>query len=142
MKVRIARHQANAIEVARFLAAHPLVRRVHFPGLTDHPGHEVHRRQSSGPGSVLSFETGDESARLALTGALRQFTVSVSFGCVSSSASLPCRMSHASIPPEVRRARSLPEDLVRLSIGIEDPADLLEDLAQALERSACAAAIA
>jgi cystathionine beta-lyase len=80
----------------------------------------------------LSFETGSPERSRRVVEALRLFSIAVSFGGVGSTASLPCRMSHASIPEEVRRARALPEDLVRLSLGIEDGQDLLDDLEQAL----------
>ena len=134
--LRVERQQQNACRVADFLAAHPLVRRVHFPGLTDHPGHVLHRRQARGPGALVSFETGSVALSQRLVEATRLYTISVSFGSVCSLASLPCRMSHASIPAEVRARNAFPEDLVRLSIGIEDVDDLIEDLQQALTLAA------
>jgi cystathionine beta-lyase len=126
--IRMRQAQESAHAVARFLAAHPRVTRVHWPGLREHPGHALHARQASGPGSVISFETGSFAFSRALVEALRLFTISVSFGSVGSQASLPCCMSHKSVP---RGSHALPEDLVRLSIGIEDAHDLLEDLDQA-----------
>jgi cystathionine beta-lyase len=138
LAVRLDRQEANAQRIAAFLAAHPRVRRVHFPGLADHPGHAVHRAQADGDGSVLSFETGDRELSRRIVEAARLFTVSVSFGGVGSFASLPCAMSHASIPEVVRRARHLPEDLIRLAVGIEDADDLIADLEQAIERAAAA----
>jgi len=135
LSLRLDRQQATAARVAVFLARRPEVRAVHFPGLKGHPGAELHASQAAGPGGVLSFETGDVEASRRVVESLRLFSISVSFGGVGSSASLPCRMSHASIPAEVRRARRLPEDLVRLSIGIEDADDLIEDLARALASS-------
>jgi len=81
---------------------------------------------------VVSFETGSAERSRRIVEALDLFAIAVSFGGVGSTASLPCRMSHASIPEDVRRARALPEDLVRLSIGIEDAGDLLGDLERAL----------
>lgn len=133
LAVRLDRQETNAHRVAAYLAAHPKVRRVHYPGLATHPGHALQERQAAGAGPVLSFETGSFATSRHLAEATRLFTLAVSFGSVSSLISLPCRMSHASIPPEVRHDRQLPEDLVRLAVGIEDGEDLVEDLAQALE---------
>ncbi len=130
--LRVREQERNARKLARFLHKHPLVRRVHYPGLPDHPGHTLHRRQASGFGSVLSFETGDFERSRRIVESLELFAIAVSFGSVHSQASLPCRMSHASIPESVRRARSLPDDLVRLSIGIEDARELRQDLERAL----------
>jgi cystathionine beta-lyase len=132
LSLRVERQQASARRVAQLLSSHPAVAEVLWPGLPEHPGHAVHARQSKGPGAVVSFRTGSVAASEAVVRALRLFTIAVSFGSVASSVTMPCRSSHASIPEEVRRARAFPEDLVRLSIGIEDPEDLLEDVAVAL----------
>ncbi len=132
LSLRVERQQATAARVAAFLAAHPAVRRVHFVGLAGHPGALTHARQASGPGAVVSFETGDAEVSRRLVEGLALFPITVSFGGVGSSASLPCRMSHASIPASVRAARRLPEDLVRLSIGIEAADDLIADLSRGL----------
>lgn len=130
--VRVDRQEATARRVAAFLAEHPAVTRLHYPGRHDHPGHALQRRQARGFGPVVSFETGSVARSAALVDALELFPVAVSFGGVGSTASLPCRMSHASIPESVRQARRLPEDLVRLSVGLEDPDDLIADLEHAL----------
>ncbi len=134
LAVRLDRQQANAQRIAEYLSRHPGLTAVSYPGLADHPGHDLHCRQARGAGAVISLETGSVEASAKLVEALQLFSITVSFGSVGSLASLPCRMSHASIPPEVRRARALPEDLVRLAIGIEDVDDLLADLDQALSR--------
>ena len=105
------------------------MRRVHYAGLPDHPGHAVHARQARGPGVLISFETGSLELSRRVVEETQLFTISVSFGSLSSLISLPCRMSHASIPEE---ERTLAPDLVRLSVGIEDPEDLIADLSQAL----------
>jgi cystathionine beta-lyase len=131
--VRLDRAQDNAGKIARRLARHPLVKHVHFPGLEEHPGHALHFRQARGSGSLVSFETGDADLSRRVVESLELFTISVSFGSVGSLASLPARMSHQSIPSSVRAERSLPDDLVRLSIGIEDARDLVADLERALE---------
>ena len=136
LAVRLERQEENASRIAGFLARHPLVERVHFPGLADHPGAALHAAQSAGPGMVVSFETGSTARSERFVDALELFAIAVSFGGIGSTVSLPCRMSHASIPEEVRRARRLPDDLVRLSIGIEDADDLIGDLARALAASA------
>jgi cystathionine beta-lyase/mevalonate kinase len=130
LAVRMDRQQTNAILVASYLES--LGFKVNFPGLASHPGKDIHDAQASGPGSVLSFETGDKELSERIVGATRLWGISVSFGCVNSLISMPCLMSHASIDPKVRAARRLPEDLIRLCVGIEDSRDLLEDLEAAL----------
>ena len=133
--VRLDRQQASAQRVAEHLATHPQVSRVHYPGLDTHPGRAIHFRQARGAGSLISLlPRRPEMARI-LVESTQLFRISVSFGSVGSLASLPSRMSHSSIPPEVRASRALPEHLVRLSIGLEDAEDLIEDLDQALEEA-------
>jgi cystathionine beta-lyase len=136
LAVRLDRQQRTAHRIASRLRARGLA--VHYPGLRQDPGHARLRTQSKGAGAVVSFETGSTDASARLVDSLRLFSTSVSFGSIHSSASLPCRMSHAAIPADVRRARRLPEDLVRLSIGLEDPADLIQDLEQALSAAGLA----
>jgi cystathionine beta-lyase len=135
LALRLRAQERTARRLARFLVGHPAVTRVHYPGLPSHPGRALHASQASGAGSVLSFETGSLEHSRALLEELGLFAIAVSFGSVGSQASLPCSMSHASIPPQTRAARGLPEDLVRLSIGIEDAQDLERDLASAFERA-------
>jgi cystathionine beta-lyase len=134
--VRLERAQATARAIAGELARHPLVRAVHYAGLASHPGRAVHEEQARGAGSVLALETGSLELSRALVHAVRTFSLTVSFGSVASSISLPCSMSHASVPAQRRAAWGLPADLVRLSIGIEDARDLRDDLVGALERAA------
>jgi cystathionine gamma-synthase len=128
--VRMDRHQANAARIAEFLLDHPAVSAVLYPGLPDHPGHEVAAKQMSGFGGMLSFRlAGGEEAALKVCERARLFTLAESLGGVESLIEHPGRMTHASAagsPLEV------PGDLVRLSVGIEDVEDLLADLAQAL----------
>jgi cystathionine beta-lyase len=103
-----------------------------YPGLESHEGFSIHRRQAEGDGGVLSFTTGDPDLSARLVEATRLFRIAVSFGSVGSTISLPCRMSHASIPPALRDRLGPPEDLVRVSVGIEDVDDLIDDLRRAL----------
>lgn len=133
--LRVERQQASARKVAAFLAEHEAVKRVYYAGLPEHPGREVLERQAAGPGSVLAFETGDRAISRAVIERCRLFKTTVSFGSINSTISLPWCMSHASIPEEVRRERALPEDLVRISVGIEDAEDLIGDLERALEEA-------
>ncbi|KAG8904660.1 cystathionine beta-lyase [Tulasnella sp. 403] len=130
LAIRMERQQSTAIQVARYLSSLGFV--VHYPGLEDHPGYEIHQKLASGPGAVLSFTTGDKSMSERIVGGTRLWGISVSFGAVNSLISMPCVMSHASIDPAVRAARGLPEDLIRLCVGIEHPTDLIEDLEIAL----------
>lgn len=131
--VRIERQQRGARRVAAWLRSRPGVGEVYFPGTGDCESAVVHASQAGGPGVVISFRTGDAGASRALVESLELFSIAVSFGSVNSTASLPCRMSHASIPDAVRAARRMPEDLVRLSIGLEEAEDLIGDLDRAIE---------
>jgi cystathionine gamma-synthase len=128
--VRMDRHQANAARIAEFLLGHPDVATVLYPGLPDHPGHDIAARQMSGFGGMLSFRlTGGEEQALKVCERARLFTLAESLGGVESLIEHPGRMTHASAagsPLEV------PADLVRLSVGIEDVEDLLADLDQAM----------
>eukprot|EP00123_Amoebidium_parasiticum_P009116 comp19256_c0_seq1/m.22051 comp19256_c0_seq1/g.22051 ORF comp19256_c0_seq1/g.22051 comp19256_c0_seq1/m.22051 type:complete len:390 (-) comp19256_c0_seq1:637-1806(-) len=130
LSVRIEKQQANAIRIADYLESKGL--KVNFPGLKSHSSYELHSKQASGPGAVLSFETGSTLVSQQVVEGCKIFGISVSFGCVNSLISMPCRMSHASIPAHVRKERNMPEDLIRLCVGIEDPDDLIADLDQAL----------
>jgi cystathionine beta-lyase len=131
LALRVERQNASAQKVARHLAQHNLVARVYYPGLEDHPGHKVHSRQASGAGAVISFTTGDADLSRRIVEATRLFTIAVSFGSVISSISLPCRMSHASVPASLKEKLAPPADLIRISVGIEDVDDLIEDLERA-----------
>lgn len=133
--VRIDRQQASARVVARWLADRGDLVAVHHPSLRNHPDHARHASQAMGPGVVLSFETGNEARSIEVVERLRRFSIAVSFGSVDSTASVPCRMSHASIPAALRHVAMPPRDLVRLSIGLEDPEDLIADLEHSLDSS-------
>ncbi|HEY6803256.1 MAG TPA: cystathionine beta-lyase [Pyrinomonadaceae bacterium] len=132
LALRVERQNSSAQQVARYLESQPAVTKVFYPGLTTHDGYAVHRGQSKGDGAVLSFTTGDPEFSVRLVEATRLFRIAVSFGSVGSTISLPCRMSHASIPVALRKRLGPPPDLIRLSVGIEDVEDLIDDLAQAL----------
>jgi cystathionine beta-lyase len=131
--VRLERQQANAAQIATVLSGHPAVRRVYYPTLLDKKSWAIHGRQARGNGAVLSFETGSLETSRQTVESLKLFPITVSFGGLQSSVSLPGRMSHASVPPQVAAQRQLPVDLIRLSVGIEDAEDLIADLGDALE---------
>ena len=134
LPLRMDRHNASAQVLAEYLAAHPKVSRVHYPGLPDHPQHALARRQMKGFGGLIAFELGSlERARTLLNG-VRLMSLAESLGGVETLISHPATMTHASVPPERRRQIGLTDDMVRVSVGIEDVDDLKEDLAQALER--------
>lgn len=135
LALRVEHQNRSADKIARFLSTRAEVSQVFYPGLSDHPGREIHRKQANGNGAVVSFTTGDERLSSAIAESTRLFKVAVSFGSVGSTISLPCRMSHASIPSALRDRLAPPSDLVRLSVGIEDVDDLLEDLEHAFEIS-------
>lgn len=134
LAVRMDVQQRNALIIAQTLSQQHGFR-VHYPGLESHAGHGVHKSQSSGFGAVLSFETGNAAkSELAVEGT-KIWSISVSFGCINSLISMPCLMSHASIPQHIRASRQLPEDLIRLCVGIEDVGDLIVDLENALRNA-------
>jgi cystathionine gamma-lyase len=129
LHLRMERHVANAVEIARRLESHRQVERVHFPGLASHPQHELAMRQMSGPGGMISFVLagGLEPARAFLE-AVRVFACAESLGGVESLIEHPAIMTHASVPPEARARLGSGDGLIRLSVGIEHVEDLWEDL--------------
>jgi len=134
LELRVKRHNENALEVARFLQGHDLVRAVHYPMLESHPQYELARRQMKGGGGVLSFEVAgglEEAKRFA--NALELVRVAPSLGSVESLLSIPCLTSHAMLSPEERRRAGIADGLVRLALGVESPEDLVADLSRALE---------
>lgn len=130
LKVRMDAQQANAMLIARFLESAGF--KVRYPGLKSHPQYDLHNSMARGAGAVLSFETGDIQLSERIVESAKIWAISVSFGCVNSLISMPCRMSHASIDAKTRQERGVPEDLIRLCVGIEDGEDLLDDLRSAL----------
>src|SRR5438105_1961506 len=141
LALRVERQNDSARKVAHFLKLSGKVKEVHHPGFKNHPGHEVHRSQAEGDGAVMTFTTGDEAFSRRIVEATKLFKIAVSFGSVGSTISLPYRMSHASIPLTLRQRLAPPADLVRLSVGIEDVNDLLDDLGQALTSAITASAL-
>ncbi len=135
LAVRMSAHERNAMELARLLEAQPGVSKVLYPGLASHPQHELARRQASGFGGMISFIAGDgslESGRRVFD-RFRLFTRAESLGGVESLVCHPASMTHASVPADVRHAMGFADGLLRLSVGIEDLADLRADLEQALQ---------
>jgi cystathionine beta-lyase/cystathionine gamma-synthase len=132
LALRMRAHESNALAVARYLASHPRVQQVHYPGLESHPQHALARRQMHGFGGMLSFEVGSGELARRVVQRTRLFTLAESLGGVESLIELPAPMTHASLPPEVRARLGITDGLIRLSVGIEDAADLLADLEQAL----------
>jgi len=133
LPLRMERHAANALKVARFLERHPKVARVSYPGLPSHPQHNLAARQMSGGGGMVSFFVkGSPEGTVKTLERVRYFALAESLGGVESLVSHPWTMSHASIPEPLRRAAGITPELVRLSVGIEDASDLIGDLDQAL----------
>lgn len=134
LHVRMERHALNAMKIAEYLEAHPKVDRVIYPGLRSHPQHELARKQMSGFGGMMTFfiKGGLEQARSFLEG-VRLFTLAESLGGVESLIEHPAIMTHASIPAETRKELGIHDNLIRISVGIEDVADLIADLEQALK---------
>jgi len=135
LTLRMREHEKNATEIAQFLQDHPRVRRVYYPGLHDHPGHDVAVSQMNGFSGIVSFEVkgGLAEARRVLA-RLRLFKIAESLGGVESLVELPAVMTHASIPKEERKKAGLDDGLIRLSVGIEGIQDLLDDLKRGLGR--------
>jgi len=134
LAVRMRQHEENATAVANYLKGHPAVRRVLHPGLDSHPGHEIARRQMKGFGGMVSFELdGGVAAVNAFLSRIKIFSLAESLGGVASLAEHPATMSHASMPKEFRQKIGLNDELIRLSVGLENTDDLIEDLGQALK---------
>jgi len=133
LAVRMRQHEKNAIKIANYLKGHHAVKRVFYPGLESHPGHDIARRQMKGFGGVVSLELkGGVEAVNSLLKKTRIFALAESLGGVASLIEQPVTMSHASMPEDFKKAVGITGELVRLSIGLEDSDDLIEDLEQAL----------
>lgn len=134
--VRMREHQKNALAVATFLQQRPEVAKVYYPGLAQHPGHQVAQKQMTGFSGMVSFELREESLTTQFVEALQLFILAESLGGVESLVEVPAIMTHASIPKAQREAAGIKDGLVRLSVGIEDQVDLLADLTQAFRKVA------
>ncbi len=133
LALRMERHEANARLIAQFLKSHPKVKKVYYPGLPEHPGYEVAKKQMRGFGGMISFEVKgglEESKRVCERTEI--FSLAESLGGVESLIEHPALMTHASVPREVREEKGISDSLIRISVGIEDGADLVADLEQAL----------
>lgn len=134
LPLRMERHSASGLAMARFISAHPKVRRVYYPGLPSHPQHALATQQMRGFGGMLAFDLGSlDEARRLLNG-VRLHALAESLGGVETLISHPATMTHASVPAERRAALGISDGLVRISVGLEDIDDLKEDLAQALDK--------
>jgi cystathionine beta-lyase/cystathionine gamma-synthase len=133
LAVRMAQHNLNGMAIAEFLASHPKVQTVHYPGLPSHPQHALARTQMNGFGGMVTFDVGTFEAARRVCNRVRLMALAESLGGVETLISHPASMTHASVPSERRVATGLTDSLVRISVGIEDPADLIEDLRHALD---------
>jgi cystathionine gamma-lyase len=132
LALRVERHSLNAMEVATALEKNKAVARVHYPGLASHPGHAIAARQMRMFGGMVSFEVASEAVALRTLERLKLFALAESLGAVESLAEHPARMTHASMPLSERKRAGVGEGLIRLSVGVEDVADLIADLESAL----------
>ena len=138
LPVRMAQHDRSGRAIAQWAAEHPKVERVYYPGLPDHPQHELACRQMSGFGGMISLELGSLERARAVANGTRLFALAESLGCVESLIGHPASMTHASVPKAMREEMGLTDGLVRLSVGIEDTEDLVADLEQALQATGAA----
>ncbi len=132
LSLRMARHQENAEKLASWLKEHSEVDKVYYPGLKEHPGHRINKKQAAGGGGMISFTTTSPEAAQDLLKKVEMITLAESLGGVESLISLPAAMTHASIPAEKREKLGITDSLVRLSVGIEDYNDLQQDLDRGL----------
>jgi cystathionine gamma-lyase/homocysteine desulfhydrase len=132
LALRMEAHEKNTNAIVDFLVQHPAVGKVFYPGLADHPNHEIAKKQAGGFGGMVSFDVGSEQKADEILSKVKYFTLAESLGAVESLISVPARMTHASIPSERRQELGITDGLVRISVGIEDAEDLIEDLKQAL----------
>jgi len=136
LQVRMIQHEANASAIANYLKGHKAIKKVFYPGLESHPGHDIARRQMTGFGGMVSFQiNGDTKNINNFLRKIKIFAMAESLGGVASLAEHPATMSHASMPEEYRQKVGITDNLIRLSVGLENVEDLIEDLAQALKRS-------
>ncbi|CAD6198609.1 unnamed protein product [Caenorhabditis auriculariae] len=134
LHLRMRAHYENALAIAKYLEANERIETVLYPALPSHPQHEVHRKQTKGMSGMISFYLkGDLAASQTFLSSLKVFTLAESLGGYESLAELPAVMTHASVPPEVRKELRITDNLIRISVGVEDLDDLVADLDQALK---------
>lgn len=131
--LRMEAHEENARAIVSYLSGHSAVQSIHYPGLPAHPQHELAKRQARGYGGIISFDAGSAERASEVLKKLRYFTLAESLGAVESLISVPAKMTHASIPRERREQLGITDGLIRISVGIEDKEDLIEDLEQSLK---------
>ncbi|USK84170.1 bifunctional cystathionine gamma-lyase/homocysteine desulfhydrase [Peribacillus asahii] len=131
--LRMEEHEKNANKIARYLVDHDAVSKVYYPGLESHPNHDIVKHQSRGFGGMISFDVGSAEKAAQVLNKVKYFTIAESLGAVESLISIPALMTHASIPAERRAQLGITDGLIRISVGLEDVEDLLEDLEQALQ---------
>jgi cystathionine gamma-lyase / homocysteine desulfhydrase len=131
--VRMEEHEANTKMIVEFLQGHPSVKKVYYPGIETHPNHEIAKKQTRGFGGMVSFDVGSEEKAAELLSKVKYFTLAESLGAVESLISVPAKMTHASIPKERREELGITDGLVRISVGLEDAEDLIDDLKEALK---------
>ncbi|MCK4848335.1 MAG: aminotransferase class I/II-fold pyridoxal phosphate-dependent enzyme [Candidatus Heimdallarchaeota archaeon] len=137
LPLRMEKHCTNAQIIAEYLLEHPKIANVHYPGLTSHPQHALAKEQMNGRfGGMVAFELkGGLEAGKVLMNSVEILTLAVSLGCIDSLIQHPASMTHASVPKDVRLQGGITDGLVRISVGLEDPDDLIEDLSQALDKT-------
>ena len=133
LAVRMERAQENALAIAKWLQTHPKVTKVHYVGLPDHPGYEVNAKQSRGSGAMLSFAVDSRETALQVLDKVKIIAFAESLGGPESLITLPVTQTHADVPEEERRRLGITDSLLRLSVGLENAQDLIEDLRQAME---------
>ena len=133
LALRMAQHNINGMALAEYLAGHPAVRQVLYPGLPTHPHHDLAKRQMRGFGGMLSFDVGTLDKARRVCNRVQLLSLAESLGGVETLLCHPATMTHASVPPERRAAIGITDSLLRISTGVEDPADLIDDLRQALD---------
>lgn len=131
--IRMEEHESNTKQIVAFLEEHAAISKVYYPGLPAHPNHEISKKQALGFGGMVSFDVGSAENADKLLEKVKYFTLAESLGAVESLISVPARMTHASIPAERRAELGITDGLVRISVGLEDVEDLIEDLKQALQ---------
>jgi cystathionine beta-lyase/cystathionine gamma-synthase len=134
LALRMAQHNTNGLALAEFLASHPAVTEVLYPGLPSHPQHHLAKKQMRGFGGMLSFDAGTFDKARRVCNRVKLIALAESLGGVETLLCHPASMTHASVPPERRQAIGLTDSLLRISTGVEDPADLIDDLKQALDQ--------